>query len=63
MNGTWKLVPHPEDGTTALQLRIYGPHNNDAIEWEFYTIDVSASRLVGYMNRYGDEYRYEFKKY
>ena len=62
LNGTWQLVPHPQDGTTALQLRLYGLHNSDTIEWEFYSIDASGNRLVGYMNQYGDEYRYEFRR-
>ena len=62
LSGTWQLVPHPEDATTALQLRLYGSHSGDTIEWEFHTIDVTGNRLVGYMNKYGDEYRYEFRR-
>jgi len=63
MNGTWRMVSHPSDGTNSLELRIYDYHNSDAIEWEFYSTSVSSSRIVGYMNRYGYEYRYEFRRY
>jgi len=63
MSGTWKLVSRPQDGTNSLEMRLYDNHSSDAIEWEFYTVDISANRLVGYMNRFGYDYRYEFTRY
>ena len=63
MNGTWRIVQRPGDATNSLELRLYDYYNDDAIEWEFYSIDVSENRMVGYMNRYGYDYRYEFRRY
>ena len=63
MDGTWRLVPRTQDGTNSLELRLYDYHNSDAIEWEFYSVDVSSNRMVGYMNRNGYDYRYEFRRY
>ena len=63
MNGTWRLVPRSVDGTNSLELRLYDYHNTDAIEWEFYSLNFSGTRLIAYMNKYGNEYRYEFRRY
>jgi hypothetical protein len=63
MNGTWRLISRPGDGTNALQLRVYDYYKGDAIEWEFYSINTSGTRMIGYMNKYGYEYRYEFRRY
>jgi hypothetical protein len=69
MNGSWRLVPRSGyydgqgNGNNSLELRLYDHYNDDAIEWEFYAVDISSNRLVGYMNRYGYEYRYEFRRY
>jgi hypothetical protein len=57
-NGTWR-----NDVRNSLELRLYDYRNDDAIEWEFYTIELSGNRMVGYMNRYGYDYRYEFRRY
>src|SRR5829696_4214446 len=73
MNGSWQLMQR-QDGyydyygnwrngpSTSLELRVYDYYNDYAIEWEFYAIEFTSSgnRLVGYMNRYGYDYRYEF---
>jgi len=63
MNGTWRMVSHSVDGTNSLELRLYDYHGTDVIEWEFYTINRSGTRLIGYMSRYGIEYRFEFRRY
>ena len=63
MNGTWRLVSRSYDGTNSLELRMYNYHGSDAIEWEFHSINLSGSRMIGYMNKYGYEYRYEFRRY
>jgi hypothetical protein len=60
MNGSWQMVSHPEGN--SLELRLYDYYSNSAIEWEFYSIELSSggSRMIGYMNKYGYEYRYVF---
>jgi hypothetical protein len=63
MNGTWRMVSRSGDGTNSLELRLYDYHGTDVIEWEFHTINRSGTRLIGYMSRYGNEYRFEFKRY
>jgi len=62
MNGSWRVVSRP-DGN-SLEMRLYDYYSNDAIEWEFYTVQFSSggSRMVGYMNKYGYEYRYVFRR-
>ena len=62
MNGSWRIVSRP-DGN-SLEVRLYDYYSNDAIEWEFYSVQFSSggSRMIGYMNKYGYEYRYEFRR-
>lgn len=74
LEGSWQIIPRSDgyydyngnwrnDVRHSLELRLYDYYNDDAIEWEFYTIELSGSRMVGYMNRYGYDYRYEFRRY
>ncbi|MGB8191910.1 MAG: hypothetical protein WCF67_08330 [Chitinophagaceae bacterium] len=63
MTGSWRMVQRSGYANNSLELRLYDYYNDDAIEWEFYSIEMSGSRMVGYMNRYGYEYRYEFRRY
>ena len=63
MNGTWRMSSHAGDVNNSLQLRLYDYYHNDAIEWEFYSVSVSGNRIIGYMSRYGYDYRYEFRRY
>jgi len=62
MSGSWNIVSRP-DGN-SLEVRLYDYYSNDAIEWEFYSVQFSSggSRMVGYMNKYGYEYRYVFRR-
>lgn len=75
LNGTWRMVQHSggyydyygnwQNGlTTSLELRMYDYNSDDAIEWEFYSIELSASRnrMIGYMKRNGYDYRFEFRR-
>ncbi|HEY0677485.1 MAG TPA: hypothetical protein VGD17_04330 [Chitinophagaceae bacterium] len=74
MDGTWRIVQRSDgyydyngnwrnDLRYSLELRLYDYYYDDAIEWEFYSIELSGGRMVGYMNRYGEDYRYEFRRY
>jgi hypothetical protein len=74
MNGSWRLIPRSDGyydhngnyqtGTrNSLELRLYDNYSNDAIEWEFYAVEFSGNRMIGYMNRFGNEYRYVFSRY
>lgn len=75
MNGSWRMVQRSggyydyygnwqTGGTTSLELRLYDNYNDDAIEWEFYSIEMTSgrSRMVGYMKRNGYDYRFEFRR-
>ena len=74
MTGSWRMVQH-NDGyydaygnwhsglRNSLELRLYDDYDGGAIEWEFYVVEISGNRMIGYMNRYGNEYRYEFRRY
>ena len=74
MTGTWRMLQH-NDGyydqygnyhngpRNSLELRLYDNYDGSVIEWEFYAIEFSGNRMIGYMNRYGSEYRYEFRRY
>ena len=74
MTGTWRMVQH-NDGyydeygnwqsgpRNSLELRLYDNYRRDVIEWEFYAIEFSGNRMVGHMNRYGNEYIYVFRRY
>lgn len=67
LNGSWRMVPRSDgyqnNSQYSLEMRLYDNYSGDAIEWEFYAVEVSGSRMIGYMNRYGNEYRYEFRRY
>ena len=66
MNGSWRMIPRSDGyngGSNSLELRLYDYYNDDAIEWEFYAVEFTGNRMIGYMNRYGYEYRYEFRRY
>ena|SRR5215212_515477 len=65
MTGSWRMVQRSNgyDGSNSLELRLYDYYNDDAIEWEFYAVEFTGNRMIGYMNRYGYEYRYEFRRY
>lgn len=67
LNGSWRMVPRSDgyqnSSQFSLEMRLYDNYSGDAIEWEFYAVEVSGSRMTGYMNRYGNEYRYEFRRY
>ncbi len=63
MNCSWRLTAHPGESTNSMQLQLYDYYHNDAIEWEFYSVSLSGNRIIGYMNRYGYDYRYEFRRY
>ena len=74
MSGSWRLVDH-YDGyydaygnwqsgpRSSLELRLYDNYDGRVIEWEFYLVEISGNRMIGYMNRFGSEYRYEFRRY
>jgi hypothetical protein len=74
LNGSWRMVQR-SDGyydhngnyqsgiRYSLELRMYDNYSNDAIEWEFYAVEFSGNRMIGYMNRFGNEYRYVFRRY
>jgi hypothetical protein len=69
MDGSWRTVSH-SDGSSgngysnSLELRLYDYYDNRVIEWEFYSIEFTSggSRMIGYMNRFGNEYRYVFSR-
>ena len=48
---------------SSLELRLYDNYDGRVIEWEFYLVEISGNRMIGYMNRFGSEYRYEFRRY
>ena len=57
--GNWHNGP-----VNTMQLRLYdNNYDRRVIEWEFYAVEISNSRIIGYMNRYGYDYRYEFRRY
>lgn len=74
MNGTWRMVQR-SDGyydqygnwqsgpRTSLELRLYDHYESRVIEWEFYMVEIYGNRMIGYMNRFGYDYRYEFIRY
>lgn len=75
MNGTWRMLQRSggyydyygnwQNGTTtSLELRLYDYYSDDAIEWEFYSIEFTSSRnrMIGYMKRNGYDYRFEFRR-
>ena len=66
LSGSWRMIPRSDGyngSNSSLELRLYDYYNDDAIEWEFYAVEFSGNRMIGYMNRYGYEYRYEFRRY
>lgn len=74
MTGTWRMI-YRNDGyydqygdwqngpRNSMELRLYDNYSNRVIEWEFYQTEIYSNTLVGYMNRFGNEYRYEFRRY
>lgn len=66
MTGSWRMVQHGGGygNNPSLELRLYDYYDNRVIEWEFYSIEfVSSNRMIGYMTRYGEEFRFEFRRY
>lgn len=74
MNGNWNLIQRSEGyydpygrwnngPVNTLQLRLYDNYERRVIEWEFYAVDITGSSMIGYMNRFGNDYRYEFRRY
>jgi hypothetical protein len=66
MTGSWRLV-NRSDGyygpTNSLELRLYDYYGSRVIEWELYSVEIYSNSMVGYVNRFGNEYRYEFRRY
>jgi hypothetical protein len=67
MDGSWRMVSHSDGSygngySNSLELRLYDYYDNRVIEWEFYSIEFSGNRMIGYMNKYGYEYRYVFRR-
>ncbi|HYF30247.1 MAG TPA: hypothetical protein VD993_03915 [Chitinophagaceae bacterium] len=74
MDGSWRLIDRSDGyhdyygnyrtgARTSMELRLYDYYDSRVIEWEFYSIELSGNHLVGYMNRFGYDYRYEFRRY
>ena len=74
MYGSWNLVQRSEGyydphgnwrngPVTSLQMQLYDNYQRRVIEWEFYAVEISGNRMIGFMNRFGYEYRYEFRRY
>lgn len=61
LTGSWSLIQRA-DGN-SLELRLYDYYNDEGIEWEFYSVDLYSGRMVGYMDRFGEHYRFEFRRY
>lgn len=61
MSGSWRIVQR--SGGNSLELRLYDYYGDGAIEWEFYSVEISGNRMIGYMTRYGYDYRFEFRRY